>query len=75
MLVAISSNHSEIIALYEARKECAWLKSVISHIHNSCQLTLVIDSLTIIYEDNVACVAQVRGGFIKGNKTKHIINS
>ena len=30
------------------------------------------NSPTIIYEDNAACVAQVRGGHIKGDKTKHI---
>ena len=35
-------------------------------------MTLVNSSPTIIYEDNAACVAQVRGGYIKGDKTKHI---
>ena len=25
-----------------------------------------------MYEDNVACVAQLRGGYIKGDRTKHI---
>ena len=70
-LVAISSNHSEIIALYEAGRECVWLRSIITHIHNSCCLTHVTNSPTIIYEDNVGCVAQVRGGYIKGDRTKH----
>ena len=32
----------------------------------------VNNSSIIIYEDNAACVAQVRGGYIKGDKTKHI---
>ena len=27
---------------------------------------------TILYEDNVACIAQLKGGYIKGNRTKHI---
>ena len=72
LLVATSSNHSEIIALYEAGRECVWLRSIITHIHNSCCLTPVTNSPTIIYEDNVACVAQVRGGYIKGDRTKHI---
>ena len=27
---------------------------------------------TSIFEDNAACIAQVRGGYIKGDKTKHI---
>ena len=71
-LVATSSNHSEIIALYEAGRECVWLRSIITHIHNSCCLTSITNSSTIIYEDNSACVAQVRGGYIKGDRTKHI---
>ena len=35
-------------------------------------MTPVNNSRTIIYKDNVACVAQVKGGYIKGDKTKHI---
>ena len=27
---------------------------------------------TPIFEDNAACIAQVRGGYIKGDRTKHI---
>ena len=27
---------------------------------------------TIVYEDNAACVAQLKGGYIKGDRTKHI---
>ena len=71
-LVATSTNHSEIISFYEAEKECVWLRSVISHIQNICQITPINNSPTIIYEDNNACVAQVRGGYIKGDKTNHI---
>ena len=72
MLVATFINHSEIISLYEVEKECVWLKSVIQHVQSNCQMTLVNNSPTIIYEDNAACVAQVRGGYIKGDKTQHI---
>ena len=25
-----------------------------------------------MYEDNAACVAQLKGGYIKGDRTKHI---
>ena len=32
----------------------------------------VNNSHTVIYEDNTACIAQVKGGYIKGDKTKHI---
>ena len=34
-LVATSSNHSEIIALYEATCECVWLQRMIKHIQKS----------------------------------------
>ena len=27
---------------------------------------------TILHEDNAACIAQLKGGYIKGDKTKHI---
>ena len=26
----------------------------------------------MLYEDNVACITQLRGGFIKGDRMKHI---
>ena len=71
-LVATSSNHSEILALHEASKECIWLRSLIEHIRNSCQLPSVTERSTIIYEDNAACVAQIQAGYIKGDRTKHI---
>ena len=71
-LVATSTNHSEIISLYETGKECVWLRSAISHIQSICQMTPINNSPTIIYEDNATCVAQIRGGYIKGEKTKHI---
>ena len=35
-------------------------------------MTSVNNSLTIIYKDNAACLTQIRGGYIKGDKTKHI---
>lgn len=70
-LVSTSTNHSEIIALYEASRECVWLRRVVSHIQMSCGLNTV-QTPTIIYEDNAACVAQVQTGYVKSNLTKHI---
>ena len=32
----------------------------------------IIDTPTIIYEDNAACVAQMHMGYVKSNLTKHI---
>ena len=53
-------------------KESVWLRFIILYIHDSCQLTSVTDSPTMIYKDNDAFIAQDRGEFIKGDKTKHI---
>jgi len=44
---------------------------MINHIQKSCGLN-VADTPTIIYEDNVACVAQMCLGYVKSNITKHI---
>ena len=66
-----SANHSEIVALYEASRDCVWLRGMINHIQQSCGIG-VIDSPTIIYEDNAACVSQMQTCYIKSNTTKHI---
>ena len=69
--MATSTNHSEIIALYEASRECVWLRRMINHIQQSCGIGS-LESPTIIYEDNAACVTQMQTGYIKSNITKHI---
>ena len=71
MLVATSTNHSEIIALYEASRECVWLRRMINHIEQSCGIGSM-NTPTIIYEDKAACVTQMQTGYIKSNMTKHI---
>jgi hypothetical protein len=71
-LVTTSINHSEIISLYEVARECAWLQRMTNHIQKSCGSTTA-NTPTIIYEDNVACVAQMEMGYIKSNMTKHIV--
>jgi hypothetical protein len=64
-------NHSEIIALYEASRECVWLHRMINHIQQSCGLD-AIKTPTIIYEDNTACITQMETGYIKSNINQHI---
>ena len=71
-LVSTSTNHSEIIALYEASRECVWLRRIINHIIQSCGIG-ALETPTIIFEDNSACVTQMESGYIKSNMTKHII--
>ena len=71
-MVATSSNHSEIIVIHEASRECIWLRSVIHHIQESCGLSSIKDKSTILFEDNATCIAQIKGGYIKVDRTKHI---
>ena len=35
-------------------------------------LPSIKDNAIKLHEDNVACIAQIKGGSIKGEKTKHI---
>ena len=71
-IYATSSNHSKIIAIHEASHKCVWLRSVIQHIQGKCGLSSIKGSPTVLYEDNDTCITQIRGGYIKGDKTKHI---
>ena len=52
-----SSNHSEIIALHDASRECVWLRSLITHLRHSSGLASITEEPTIIYEDNAACIS------------------
>ncbi|CAM8962917.1 unnamed protein product [Rhodiola kirilowii] len=70
-VVPTSSNHAEVIALHKPSRECVWLKSITQHIRVTSGLSSVNDPITL-YEDNAACVAQMKEGFIKSDRTKHI---
>ena len=71
-MVATSSNHLEILATHEASRECVWLRSMIQHLQETCGLPSIRGNATVLHEDNAACFAQIKGGFIKGDRTKHI---
>ena len=71
-MVATSSNHSEILAIHEASRECVWLRLIIQNIQKTCGLPSIRGNATKLHEDNVACIAQIKWGFIKGDRTKHI---
>lgn len=70
MLVAISSNHAEIITLHKASRECVRLRSISRNIQSSSRFFLNKES-TILYENNDACVASMKEGYIKSDRTKH----
>ncbi len=71
-LVATSSNHAELIALHEASRECVWMNSMTQHIRATSGLPANRDPM-VLYEDNTACVAQIKEGYIKSDRTKHIL--
>ena len=65
-------NHSEILAIHEASRECIWLRSMIQHIRESCGLSSIKGDPIILFENNVACITQVTGGYIQRDITKYI---
>ena len=71
-IMATSSNHSKILAMYVASRECVWLRLMIQRIRESCGLSSIKNNPTVLYEDNAACIAQIKGGYIKDDRTKHI---
>ncbi|KAJ9541904.1 hypothetical protein OSB04_028410 [Centaurea solstitialis] len=71
-IAATSSNHLEIIAIHEASRECVWLRSITQHIQETCGLPSSKKTPTVVYEDNTACIEQLKQGYVKGDRTKHI---
>ena len=59
-IVASSSNHAELIAIHEASRKCVWLMFMIHLIRKKCGLECDKISNTL-YEDNVACITQLKG--------------
>ncbi|XP_051139134.1 secreted RxLR effector protein 161-like [Andrographis paniculata] len=75
-ITTTSSNHAEVLAIHEASRECVWLRLMTYLIKKNCGLISgKRKSPTTIYEDNAACIAQLKGGYIKGDRTKHISQS
>ncbi|KAL4032173.1 hypothetical protein IC575_005238 [Cucumis melo] len=72
-MTATSSNHAEILAIHEASRECVWLRSMTHHIRETCGLSFSKNLPTILFEDNTACITQIKGGYIKGDRIKHIL--
>ncbi|XP_075102886.1 secreted RxLR effector protein 161-like [Nicotiana tabacum] len=73
-IVTTSSNHVENIAIHEASRECVWLRSITQHIQEMCGFLMKKDNpaTATLYEDNSACIAQLKGGYIKRDRTKYI---
>ena len=48
-----------------------WLRSITQYIRGTCDL-YSRGTPIIVYEDNITCIAQLKGGYVKGDRTKHI---
>lgn len=70
-LVTTSSNYAKVIVLHEAGKERRLLRSVTRHIQGAAGLSTKKNP-TILYKGNVACITQMKEGYIKSDRTKHI---
>ena len=71
-MVATLLNYLEIIEIHEASRECIRLRTMIQHIQKSCGFLSIKDSPTTLFEDNVAYIAHIKGGYIKKDRTKHM---
>ena len=72
-MMATLSNHLEILAIHGVSRECIWLRSTIQHIRKPYGLSSIKSDPIILFEDNVACIAQIKGSYIKEDRTKHIL--
>jgi len=45
---------------------------MIQFIKERCGLEYDVKISTVMFEDNVSCITQLKRGFIKGDRTKHI---
>ncbi|KAJ9561483.1 hypothetical protein OSB04_006643 [Centaurea solstitialis] len=47
-------------------------QSITQHIQETCGLPSSKKTPTLVYEDNTACIEQLKQGYVKGDMTKHI---
>ncbi|KAL0534020.1 hypothetical protein IC582_028297 [Cucumis melo] len=71
-ITTTSSNHAKILAIHEASRECVWLRSMTHHIRETRDLSFSKNLPTILFEDNTVCIAQIKGRYVNGDRTKHI---
>ena len=45
---------------------------MIQHIQETCGLPSIRGNASVLHEDNATCIAQIKGEFIKCDRTKHI---
>ena len=59
--------------MHEISCEYVWLRLVDGFIKGYCGFSSVLESPTVIYEDNTSCIVEIKVGYIKGDQIKHIL--
>ena len=67
-----ADNGGHIIESLRYYSNSIWPRSMIQHIQELCGFPSIKYSPTTLFEDNVACIVHIKGGYIKGDRTKHI---
>ena len=71
-MMVTSSNHSKILAIHKA-KSWMYIAKIYDLAYSGIMWTLFYQRWPDnLFEDNVACVAQIKEWYIKGDKIKHI---
>lgn len=70
-ITATSTMNAEIIALFDATKEAVWISNFIIDLYKGLKIDHKALPITI-YEDNQACISQIKSGYIKSNMNKHL---
>ena len=70
-VLATSTTHAELIALYQGAKEIVWIRRFIQDLLSGLEISKELPP-TILYEDNQPCMNQIQTGYIRSNMTKHI---
>ena len=55
-IVVTSSNRSKILTIHETSREYIWLRFMIQHIRELCELSSIKGDPIILFEDNDTCI-------------------
>jgi len=59
--------HNKILALHKESWECVWLRYMIEHIKETCNLFSGRVNETILYEYDTMCITQLKEGDLQKN--------
>ena len=59
--------------MHEASHECVWLRLIDGFIKDSCGFPDVPEYAIVICKNNGACIVEIKTGYIKGDRIKHIL--